>query len=64
MHDRGIVKSAPGLYFVGLTFLYSMTSETVTGVGRDAKRVADALASRIRGAKAAPQARMSTAAAL
>jgi putative flavoprotein involved in K+ transport len=64
MHDRGIVKSAPGLYFVGLTFLYSMTSETVTGVGRDAKRVADALASRIRGAQSAPRVRVSTAAAL
>jgi len=64
MHDRGQVASAPGLYFVGLTFLYSMTSETVTGVGRDAKRIANAIASRVRGAQAAPQARMSAAAAL
>jgi putative flavoprotein involved in K+ transport len=52
MHDRGVVPSQPGLYFVGLTFLYSMTSETVTGVGRDAKRTATAIASRVRGAKA------------
>src|SRR5206468_3120570 len=63
MHDRGVVASAPGLYFVGLTFLYSMTSETITGVGRDAKRIANAIASRVRGAKAAPQARISAAAA-
>jgi putative flavoprotein involved in K+ transport len=63
-HDRGVVASAPGLYFVGLTFLYSMTSETVTGVGRDAKRVANAIASKVRAAEAAPHARMSVAAAL
>ena len=39
-HDRGIVTGVPGLYFVGLHYLYSMTSATVTGVGRDADRVA------------------------
>ena len=26
----------PGLYFVGLHFLYSMSSEMIHGVGRDA----------------------------
>jgi putative flavoprotein involved in K+ transport len=36
VHDRGIVDRAPGLYFVGLHYLYSMTSDTITGVGRDA----------------------------
>ena len=41
MHERGIVPSEPGLYFVGLNFLYSMTSDTITGVRRDAARVAN-----------------------
>ena len=40
VHDRGIVDRAPGLYFVGLHYLYSMTSDTITGVGRDAERIA------------------------
>jgi hypothetical protein len=31
------------MYFVGLHFLYSMTSATVTGVGRDAARIANAI---------------------
>jgi putative flavoprotein involved in K+ transport len=44
-HDRGIVKDEPGLYFVGLKFLYSKSSEQVHGVGRDAARIADAIAS-------------------
>ena len=43
-HERGVVPSEPGLYFVGLHFLYSMTSETITGVQRDAKRIARELA--------------------
>jgi putative flavoprotein involved in K+ transport len=38
-HAGGIVASEPGLYFVGLHFLYSVTSEAVTGVDRDARRV-------------------------
>lgn len=46
IHERGIVPSQPGLYFVGLHFLYSMTSETITGVARDAKRIARHVASR------------------
>jgi putative flavoprotein involved in K+ transport len=40
MHERGVVPNIPGLYFVGLHFLYSMTSATLMGVGRDAARVA------------------------
>ncbi len=46
MHERGIVAKEPGLYFVGLSFLYSATSDIVTGVSRDAKRVAKHLAAR------------------
>jgi putative flavoprotein involved in K+ transport len=46
VHDRGVVPDAPGLYFVGLTFLYSLTSSLFTGVGRDARYVVDHLTSR------------------
>lgn len=46
-YDRGMVPKVPGLYFVGLQFLYSMTSETVGGVGRDAKRAVNAIAARV-----------------
>lgn len=42
-HDGGIVDSEPGLYFVGLRFLYSKSSEQIHGVGRDAGRIADAI---------------------
>jgi putative flavoprotein involved in K+ transport len=45
MHERGVA-SAPGLYFVGLDFLYSFTSENVGGVGRDARHIAKHIASR------------------
>jgi putative flavoprotein involved in K+ transport len=44
VHDRGIVRSMPGLYFVGLLFLYAVSSDVLPGVGRDAKRVAKHLA--------------------
>jgi putative flavoprotein involved in K+ transport len=36
-HERGVVASHPGLYFVGLHFLYSLTSETITGVQKRCK---------------------------
>jgi putative flavoprotein involved in K+ transport len=39
VHDRGIVESCPGLYFIGLLFLYSLSSVLVGGVGRDAKHI-------------------------
>jgi putative flavoprotein involved in K+ transport len=45
-HERGIVRDEPGLYFVGLKFLYSKSSEQIHGVGRDAARIADAIAVR------------------
>ncbi len=47
MHERGVARDEAGLYFVGLHFLSSMTSATVTGVGRDAAYVAKAIASRV-----------------
>jgi putative flavoprotein involved in K+ transport len=48
IHELGIVKRVPGMYFVGLHFLYSMTSATLIGVGRDAERVAKAISLRTR----------------
>jgi Predicted flavoprotein involved in K+ transport len=39
MHERGVVTNVPGMYFVGLHFLYSMSSATLIGVGRDANHV-------------------------
>jgi len=38
--ERGVCESAPGLYFVGLPFLFSFASMLIGGVGRDAGRVA------------------------
>jgi len=43
-HERGVVASEPGLYFVGLEFLYSVSSEMIHGVGRDARRIARSIA--------------------
>jgi putative flavoprotein involved in K+ transport len=53
-HERGVVPEQPGLYFVGLEFTYSATSATITGVGRDAKRVVKHLTSRARTRPPAP----------
>jgi putative flavoprotein involved in K+ transport len=39
-HESGVVREAPGLYFVGLHFLHAFSSSMVHGVGRDADRVA------------------------
>jgi len=44
MHECGVVPGQPGLYFVGLPFLYSMSSSMIHGVGRDAARIVDAIA--------------------
>jgi putative flavoprotein involved in K+ transport len=43
-HERGVVEAEPGLYFVGLIFQYSITSDVLPGVGRDAKRIAKHIA--------------------
>ena len=45
-HRRGVVEDMPGLYFVGLKFLYSVSSEQIHGVGRDAARIAELVAAR------------------
>lgn len=41
---RGVVPSAPGLYFIGLPFLYSLHSSLVLGVGPDAAHLAGQIA--------------------
>jgi putative flavoprotein involved in K+ transport len=43
VHERGVA-AEPGLYFVGLDFMYAATSENVGGVGRDARHVARQIA--------------------
>jgi putative flavoprotein involved in K+ transport len=45
-HVRGVVESAPGLYFLGLIFLYSFSSDVLPGRGRDAAFIAKHIASR------------------
>jgi len=45
-HARGVVPSEPGLYFVGLLFLYAAVSDVLPGVGRDAEYIAEHIASR------------------
>jgi putative flavoprotein involved in K+ transport len=46
VHDRGVVRSEPGLYFVGLVFQYALASSLVGGVGRDAEHIAEHIAAR------------------
>jgi putative flavoprotein involved in K+ transport len=43
MHERGVVHRVPGMYFVGLHFLYAMSSATLVGVGRDTEYIAKAI---------------------
>ena len=45
-NKRGVVSSEPGLYFVGLTFLYAVSSSEIHGVGRDAAFIARKIAAR------------------
>jgi putative flavoprotein involved in K+ transport len=44
-HERGVVPTSPGLYFVGLRFQYAPVSDVLPGVGRDAAHVVRHLAS-------------------
>ncbi len=38
-HERGVVREAPGLYFVGLHFQTGLTSSLLGGVGEDAQYI-------------------------
>jgi putative flavoprotein involved in K+ transport len=46
VHQRGVVGSQPGLYFVGLFFLSAFTSSLLGGVGTDAEHIASHITSR------------------
>jgi putative flavoprotein involved in K+ transport len=46
LHVGGNVPSQPGLYFVGLHFLYALSSEMIHGVQRDAERIVAEIAER------------------
>ena len=45
-HCRGVVATAPGLYFVGLRFQHTFLSQDLSGVGQDAEYVAAHIAER------------------
>jgi putative flavoprotein involved in K+ transport len=47
VHERGLVPGYPGLYFVGLEFLYSLSSIMVHGLERDAERIAGVIEERM-----------------
>jgi len=47
VHDRGVVVSEPGMYFMGLIFQYAATSDVLPGVGRDAEHIAKHIATHI-----------------
>jgi len=44
--QRGVVPSAPGLYFTGLAFQYAFSSMLILGAGRDAEHVAKHIVAR------------------
>jgi len=56
-HRRGVVQSQPGLYFIGLNFLYAQSSTMIQGVSRDAKYIVQQIAAR--GEKKVPAAMLS-----
>jgi len=55
LEQRGVVPSAPGLYFSGLAFQYAFSSMLVGGAGRDASYVVKHLDSRMRGELSEPK---------
>jgi putative flavoprotein involved in K+ transport len=55
LHEDGIVAQEPGLYFVGLHFLYALSFEMIHGVGRDAGRIAEVVSKRGRLTQASAQ---------
>jgi putative flavoprotein involved in K+ transport len=48
MHERGVVTSEPGLYFMGLPFQFATGSDVIPGVGRDARWIVKQLVRRSR----------------
>lgn len=52
-HERGVAADCPGLYFVGLRWLWTGSSSLIGGVGRDAKHIAETIRDRLRDHSAA-----------
>ena len=48
-HESGVATGEPGLYFVGLPFIYAFSSTMIHGVGRDAERIVKVIDRRLRG---------------
>ena len=59
---RGVVPSAPGLYFCGLAFQYAFSSMVLPGIGRDAEFIARHIANQARKRRATGDAERSAAA--
>jgi len=53
-HYRGVVESEPGLYFLGLVFQYSLSSDVLPSRGRDAAYLADHIVARRMGRAGGP----------
>ena len=51
-NEGGVVAGEPGLYFVGLPFIYAFSSMMIHGVGRDAARIVQIISDRTRAAAA------------
>jgi len=47
-HQGGVAIGEPGLYFIGLPFIYAFSSTMIHGVGRDAERIVKIIHDRIR----------------
>lgn len=55
VHHRGVVRTEPGLYFVGMRFQSSPVSHTVGGMGADGERVVKRIAAREESAGRLPE---------
>ena len=55
MQRRGVVTTVPGLFFIGLPFMYAGASALLGGVGRDAAYLVDHMADRTSAAARTPE---------
>jgi putative flavoprotein involved in K+ transport len=53
-HESGVALGEPGLYFVGLPFIYAFSSAMIHGVGRDAERIVKVIEDRTRAGASEP----------
>ena len=53
-HEGGVAIGEPGLYFLGLPFIYAFSSAMIHGVGRDAERIVKVIETRTRAARSEP----------